>query len=235
VKAVILAGGFGTRMGADTASRPKALVEVGEHPIIWHILKIYEAHGIDDFVVCAGYSGQLLADYFAQERSEPWRVRVVDTGEGTPTAGRLRRVRSVIGDETFYLTYGDGVANIDITRLRQFHHEQGLLATVTAVHPRLPFGVVTFNGQGNAVGFQEKPRLPDVWVNSGFFVLEPRALDYIERDDESWEEGPLTRLAAAGQLTAYRHEGFWQCMDSPADRERLERLWRDGAAPWKVW
>lgn len=234
MKAVILAGGFGTRMGAETASRPKALVDVGEHPIIWHILKIYEAHGIDDFVVCAGYSGHLLTEYFAREH-EPWRVQVVDTGEGTPTAGRLRRVRDLIGSGTFFLTYGDGVANIDITRLLAFHREQGLLATVTAVHPRLPFGIVTFNGGGSAVRFEEKPRLPDVWVNSGFFVVEPRALDYIERDEESWEEGPLTRLAAAGQLTAYRHEGFWQCMDSPADRDRLERLWRDGSAPWKVW
>lgn len=235
MKAVILAGGFGTRMGAETASRPKTLVEVGEHPIIWHILKMYQAHGVDDFVICAGYAGDLIADYFGRERGEGWRVQVVDTGEGTATAGRLQRVRKEIGDETFCLTYGDGVANVDVGRLVAFHRQQGLLATVTAVHPRLPFGVVTFSGDGAAVAFQEKPRLPDVWVNSGFFVVEPRALDYVVREDESWEEGPLTRLAADGQLAAYRHEGFWQCMDTPTDRELLDRLWRAGGAPWKVW
>lgn len=234
MKAVILAGGLGTRMGAETATRPKTLVEIGEHPIIWHILKIYAAHGVDDFVVCAGYAGERIAEYFARERDERWRVRVVDTGEGTATAGRLRRVRDVIGDDTFYMTYGDGVANVDLGRLLAYHREQGLLATVTAVHPRLPFGVVTFGGNG-AVSFQEKPRLPDIWVNSGFFVVEPRALDYVARDDESWEEGPMTRLAADRQLAGYRHDDFWQCMDTPTDRERLERMWRSGEAPWKVW
>jgi glucose-1-phosphate cytidylyltransferase len=236
VKTVILAGGLGTRMGAETASRPKALVEVGEHPIIWHILKIYQVQGMNDFVVCAGYGGSQIVDYFAGQQAERWRVRILDTGEGTATAGRLRRVREAIGDAPFCLTYGDGVANLDIARLLAFHRSHGLLATVTAVRPRLPFGVVTFGPDGRtAVGFEEKPQLPDLWVNSGFFVVEPQALDYAERDDESWEEGPLTRLAAEGQLAAYRHEGFWQCMDTPVDRERLDRLWRAGEAPWKVW
>jgi glucose-1-phosphate cytidylyltransferase len=186
--------------------------------------------------VCAGYAGHQLSEYFERERDERWRVRVVDTGERTATSGRLRRVRDVIGDETFCLTYGDGVADLNVGTLLDFHRTHGLLATVTAVQPRMPFGVVTFGGNGSvAVGFQEKPRLPHVWVNSGFFVVEPRALDYIECDDQPWEEGPLTRLAADGQLAAYRHEGFWQCMDVPPDRDRLDGLWRAGHPPWKVW
>jgi len=236
VKAVILAGGFGTRMGVETASRPKALVEIGGRPILWHILKIYEAHGITDFVVCAGYAGHLIAEYFDRPHDERWRVRVADTGEGTATAGRLRRVRDIIGDDTFCLTYADGVADVDVRKLIAFHRRQGRLATVTAVQPRLPYGVVTFSRNGSAsVGFQEKPRLPDMWVNSGFFVVEPKAIDYVESDDQAWEAGPLTRLAAEGQLAGYRHEGFWQCMDAPPDRDRLDELWRGGQAPWKVW
>ncbi len=236
MKAVILAGGFGTRMRAETASRPKALVEVGGRPIIWHILKIYEAQGVDEFIICAGYAAQRLVDHFAAEQSERWRVTVADTGERTATAGRLRQVRNLIGEETFHLTYGDGVADLDLASLVAHHRAQGLLATVTAAHPRLPFGVVSFADAGTAgpVRFEEKPRMPALWVNSGFFVVEPRALDYIASDAESWEEGPLTRLSDAGQLAAYRHEGFWQNMDAPADRDRLDRLWRDGHAPWNI-
>jgi glucose-1-phosphate cytidylyltransferase len=236
MKAVILAGGLGTRMGDATASRPKPLVEVGGRPILWHILKAYDAHGVSDFVVCAGYAGQLLVDYAARQRDEGWRLQVVDTGETTPTGGRLLRSRQEIGDGTFCLTYGDGVSNVDISSLVAFHRRQGKLATVTAVQPRLPFGVITFPGDGSSiVGFQEKPRLDDVWVNGGFFVVEPGALDYIEREDEAWEEGPMTRLAQAGELAAFKHEGFWQCMDAPRDRQMLEDLWRGGKAPWKVW
>jgi glucose-1-phosphate cytidylyltransferase len=236
MKAVILAGGLGTRMGHETATRPKPLVDVGGHPLLWHILKIYQAHGIEDFVVCAGYAGEQIAAYFAEERGERWRVRVVDTGETTPTGGRLRRVRDLVGDGTFCLTYGDGVADVDITRLIAFHRGHGGLATVTTVSPRLPFGLVTFAGDGQHVsGFEEKPRLPGVWVNSGFFVLEPAALNYIERDDQAWEEQPLARLAAEGHLTGYQHEGYWQCMDAPRDRQLLEELWQGHKAPWKVW
>jgi glucose-1-phosphate cytidylyltransferase len=236
VKAVILAGGLGTRMGDDTVARPKPLVEIGGRPILWHILKIYEAHGILDFIICAGYAGNTIAEYFAQDLGEPWRVDVVDTGETTATAGRLRRVRDRLGDEAFCMTYGDGVGDVDIRALVDLHRREGRLATLTAAHPRVPFGVVTFpaNGSG-AVGFAEKPILTDMWLNSGFFVLEPRALDYVERDDEHWERGPMTGLARDGQLAAYRHEGFWQCMDAPRDRQMLETLWRDGNAPWKVW
>jgi glucose-1-phosphate cytidylyltransferase len=235
MKAVILAGGMGTRMGDATASRPKPLVDVGGHPILWHILRIYQAHGISDFVVCAGYSGQMLTDYFTRDRGDGWCVEVVDTGETTATGGRLRRVRDVVGDETFFLTYGDGVADVDISKLLAFHREQGKLVTVTAVQPSMPFGVITFSNDGTgAIEFQEKPRLKDIWVNSGFFVVEPAALDYVTRDDEAWEDGPLTRLAAQGQLAAYKHTGFWQCMDTPRDREVLEDLWYSGHAPWKA-
>jgi glucose-1-phosphate cytidylyltransferase len=236
VKAVVLAGGLGTRMGQETVSRPKPLVEIGGHPIIWHILKIYEAHGINDFVICSGYAGHLLSEYFDREQGESWRVQVVDTGDTTATAGRLRRVRHLLGDAAFCLTYGDGVADVDVSKLVDFHRREGKLATVTAAHPRLPFGVVRFSGNGTAaVGFEEKPRAVDLWVNCGFFVVEPRALDYISGDDESWEEGPMTRLAQEGQLAGYRHEGFWQCMDAPRDRTLLDELWRGGSAPWKVW
>ena len=235
MKAVILAGGLGTRMGDETISRPKPLVEVGGHPILWHILKIYQAHGIDDFIVCAGYAGHLIAEYFDRSSDERWRVKVIDTGESTATGGRLRRIRDVIGDATFCMTYGDGVANVDLARLVDFHRRHAKLVTVTAVHPRLPFGVVTFSENGNhAVAFQEKPVHKDLWINSGFFVIEPAALDYID-DDEPWEQGPMTRLAGSGELTAFKHEGFWQCMDAPQDRQVLEQLWRGGSAPWKVW
>jgi glucose-1-phosphate cytidylyltransferase len=236
MKAVILAGGFGTRMGDATAVRPKPLVEVGGRPIIWHILKGFEAYGISDFVVCAGYAGEYLQEYFERACDEPWRVQVVDTGETTATGGRLRRVRALVADAPFCMTYGDGVADVDLTALVAFHRGQGKLATLTAVHPRLPFGVVTFGaGDGSAVGFAEKPLQADLWVNSGFFVLEPGALDYATRDDEHWERGPMAGLARDGQLAGYRHEGFWQCMDTPRDRDLLEALWREGHAPWKVW
>jgi len=236
MKAVILAGGFGTRMGEETAARPKPLVEVGGRPILWHILKMYEAHGISDFVICAGYAGHRITEYFERERGESWRVQVVDTGEGTATGGRVRRAAQAIGDDTFCMTYGDGVASLDIGELVAFHRREGKLVTVTAVQPRLPFGVVTFPEDGSHdVGFEEKPRLTNLWVNGGFFVVEPRALTYIEGDDEPWEEGPMTRLAAEGQLAALKHEGFWQCMDAPRDRRALEDLWNGGKAPWKVW
>ena len=236
MKAIVLAGGLGTRMGDETASRPKPLVEVGGRPILWHILKIYQAHGISDFVICAGFAGHLISEYFDREQNGGWRVQVVDTGEATATGGRLRRARGIIGDETFCMTYGDGVADVDVTGLIDFHRRQRKLVTVTAVQPRLPFGVVTFSQNGSGkVSFQEKPRLPDLWVNSGFFVIEPGALDYIEGDSQVWEEAPLARLAGEGLLAAYKHGGFWQCMDAPRDRQLLEDLWQENRAPWKIW
>lgn len=235
MKAVILAGGLGTRMGDETADRPKPLVEVGKHPILWHVLKIYEAQGIDDFVVCAGHAGQQIEEYFTQDRGERWRVRVVDTGEAG-TGGRLRRVRNVIGDETFFLTYADGVADINLSALLAFHRERARLVTVTAVEPISPFGVIRFSeNEAGTVGFKEKPRLEGVWVNSGFFVVEPAALDFIDHDEQAWENGPLERIADKGQLSAFKHVGFWQCMDTPRDRQVLEELWREGRARWRVW
>lgn len=236
MKAVILAGGLGTRMGHETAFRPKPLIEVGGRPILWHILQAYRTHGIDDFVVCTGYAGHLITEYVERERDEHWRVEVVDTGETTATGGRLRRVRDRLGDATFCMTYGDGVADVNISGLIEFHRQQSALVTVTTVQPRLPFGLVTFREDGVGVAeFHEKPRLEHLWVNAGFFVMEPRALDYVERDDQAWEAGPMTRLARDGRLAAYKHRGFWQCMDTPRDRECLERLWHEGGAPWKVW
>lgn len=236
MKAVILAGGLGTRMGAETAEQPKPLLQVGDKPILWHILKIYQAHGIADFIICAGYNAHLIAEYFEQERGEPWRIEVKDTGDGTATGGRLRRVRPLLGEQTFCMTYGDGVADVDVTGLVAFHRRENRLVTVTAAQPRLPFGVVSFaSAGGNGVGFEEKPRLPGLWVNSGFFVIEPAALDAVESDDEPWEQAPMSRLAAAGQVSGYRHTGFWQCMDAPRDRQLLTDLWLGQEAPWKIW
>jgi glucose-1-phosphate cytidylyltransferase len=223
-------------MGHETATRPKPLVDVGGQPMLWHILKIYQAHGISDFIICAGYAGNQISEYFDRVTDEPWRVQVVDTGETTPTGGRLRRVRHLLGDETFCLTYGDGVADVNIRKLIEFHRSHGALATVTTASPRLPFGLVTFRKDGRHVaGFEEKPRMADVWVNSGFFVLEPAALDYIEYDDEAWEERPLTRLAQDGHMFGYKHRGYWQCMDAPRERQLLDELWQRGKAPLKVW
>jgi glucose-1-phosphate cytidylyltransferase len=236
MKAVILAGGQGTRMGEETQLRPKPLVEVGGRPIIWHILKLYQYYGINDFIVCAGYAGEMLADHFASETNEAWRVQVVDTGLHTATGGRLKRIRHMLGDETFCMTYGDGVADVDIHALLEFHRTHRKLVTVTAVQPTLPFGVINFHTlAGGTVGFEEKPRLHAVWVNSGFFVIEPRALDVISGDDEAWENGPLEHLAHEGQLAAFRHEGFWHCMDTPKDRQVLEDLWKTDRASWKLW
>jgi glucose-1-phosphate cytidylyltransferase len=236
MKAVILAGGQGTRMGEETQLRPKPLVEVGGRPIIWHILKLYQHYGFHDFIVCAGYAGDMLADHFAHERDENWRVQVVDTGLHTATGGRLKRIRHMLGDETFCMTYGDGVADVDLKSLLEFHRTHRKLVTVTAVQPTLPFGVINFHTlAGGTVGFEEKPRLHAVWVNSGFFVIEPRALDVISGDDEAWENGPLEHLAHDGQLAAFRHEGFWHCMDTPKDRQVLEDLWKTDRASWKLW
>jgi glucose-1-phosphate cytidylyltransferase len=209
---------------------------VGGRPIIWHILKLYQHYGFHDFIVCAGYAGDMLADHFAHERDENWRVQVVDTGLHTATGGRLKRIRHMLGDETFCMTYGDGVADVDLKSLLEFHRTHRKLVTVTAVQPTLPFGVINFHTlAGGTVGFEEKPRLHAVWVNSGFFVIEPRALDVISGDDEAWENGPLEHLAHDGQLAAFRHEGFWHCMDTPKDRQVLEDLWKTDRASWKLW
>jgi glucose-1-phosphate cytidylyltransferase len=257
VKAVILAGGFGTRLSEETAIRPKPLVEIGGRPIIWHIMSIYAAHGVDDFIVCCGYRGELLKEYFLnfgrwgadltvdlgtdhvlvhRRARESWRVTLVDTGLDTMTGGRVRHVRDHL-DGTFFLTYGDGVSDVSITELLRFHREQEALATLTAVQPPGRFGALTLHhDQDRITSFHEKPSGGDggdeAWINGGFFVVEPEALDYIDGPSTVWEREPLERLASEGHLAAYRHSGFWQPMDTLRDKHLLEDLWQQGEAPW---
>ena len=258
MKAVILAGGYGTRISEESGLRPKPMVEIGGRPILWHIMKTYAHHGITEFVICCGYKGHLIKQYFADyflhnadvtvrldrnelkvhaTAAEPWTVTLVDTGPETMTGGRLRRVRAHLNDETFCLTYGDGVSDVDIRASIGYHRQQRTLATLTAVRQPGRFGVFNLaDDEGRVKSFTEKPEgglTP--WVNGGFFVLEPAVLDYIDGDDTSWERGPLERLAAEGQLAAYRHHGFWQPMDTLRDRNLLEGLWQSGNAEWKVW
>lgn len=259
MKAVILAGGYGTRLSEETTIRPKPMVEIGGRPILWHIMKIFSAHGIHDFIICCGYKGYMIKEYFANyylhqsditfdlrtntrethsNGAEPWRVTLIDTGDGTMTGGRLKRVQSYIGDETFCFTYGDGVSDIDVTRLVSFHREQGTHATLTAVQPPGRFGAFTLEAhQARIQSFKEKPKggLDGAWVNGGFFVLEPEVFDYIEGDATVWEQEPMQRLAQDGELSAYRHTGFWHPMDTLKDKNDLENLWQTRQAPWKVW
>lgn len=257
MKVVILAGGLGTRLSEETDVKPKPMVEIGGRPILWHIMKIYSAHGINDVIVCCGYRGYVIKEYFANyflhmsdvtfdvannrmevhnKRAEPWRITLVDTGDDTMTGGRLRRVREYLDDETFCFTYGDGVGDIDIGRLISFHRDEKVLATMTAVKPPGRFGAISLEpGQRRIDAFREKPRGDGTFINGGFFVLEPGAIDYIAGDDTTWERQPLEALARSGNLAAYAHEGFWQPMDTLRDRKLLEDLWASGSAPWKVW
>ena len=255
MKAVILAGGLGSRLSEETALRPKPMVEIGGKPMLWHIMKIYASHGIDEFVICLGYKGYLIKEYFAnyylhtcdvsfdlakgeievhRSETEPWRVTLVDTGEQTMTGGRLKRVLSYLGQEDFCFTYGDGVADVDITALIAFHRERGMLATVTGVQPPGRFGALNVDGE-RVREFEEKPRGDGSWANGGFFVLSPAVEQYISGDDTVWEREPMGALAREGKLACYRHEGFWQPMDTPRDRTHLEQLWQSGAAPWRTW
>jgi glucose-1-phosphate cytidylyltransferase len=255
VKAVILAGGLGTRISEETQVRPKPMVEIGGRPILWHIMKLYSHHGIHDFVICLGHRGYVIKEYFAnyflhmsdvtfdlaanrmqvhERHAEPWRVTLVDTGEATMTGGRLRRVRGYVGEETFCLTYGDGLSDVDLGALVAFHRAEGRLATITAVQPPGRFGALQTESS-RVTGFREKPQGDGGWINGGFFVLERGVFDLIEGDDTVWERAPLERLAAMGQLAAFRHAGFWQPMDTLRDRTQLEALWASGSAPWKVW
>lgn len=256
MKAVILAGGLGTRLSEETSTRPKPMVEIGEKPILWHIMKIYSAHGINDFVICCGYKGYVIKEYFAnyflhtsnvtfdlernrmeihQNHAEPWRVTLVDTGENTMTGGRLRRVREYLQDEeTFCFTYGDGVADVDITKLLAFHREHGKAATLTAAYPPGRFGALDI--QNHFVqSFKEKPKGDGASVNAGFFVLSPSVIDLIAGDETTWEQEPLEMLASRGELAAFQHVGFWQPMDTLRDKMQLDELWKSGKAPWKVW
>ncbi len=256
MKAVILAGGLGTRISEESHLKPKPMIEIGGKPILWHIMKIYSHHGIQDFVICLGYKGYAIKDFFAnyflhtsdvtfdmrnnqmevhQNYSEPWRVTLVDTGDDSMTGGRLRRVgRFVEGEEAFCFTYGDGVADVDIRALVAFHRRHGRSATVTAVQPPGRYGALDLNGS-RVNGFAEKPRGDGGWINGGFFVLSPEVLPYIADDSTAWEAEPLERLAAEGQLQAYQHQGFWHAMDTLRDKNHLEQLWQTGEAPWKLW
>jgi glucose-1-phosphate cytidylyltransferase len=255
VKAVILAGGLGTRLSEETTVRPKPMIEIGGKPVLWHILKIYSHHGINEFVICLGYKGYLVKEYFANyflhqsdvtfdlarnemqvhhRHAEPWRVTLVDTGEATQTGGRLRRAAEFLGDETFCFTYGDGLSDVDVRAEIAFHRERGTLATVCAVQPPGRFGAIDLDGH-RISRFTEKPQGDGSWINGGFFVLEPAVLRYIQDDQSVWEREPLERLAADGQLSAFVHRGFWQPMDTLRDKIRLEELWQGGNAPWKQW
>jgi glucose-1-phosphate cytidylyltransferase len=260
MKAVILAGGYGTRISEESGIRPKPMVEIGGKPILWHIMKIYAHHGINEFIICCGYKGYMIKEFFAnyfvqmsditidmannkmevlQKNVEPWKVTLVDTGEGTMTGGRIRRVREYIGEETFCLTYGDGVSDINVSESIEFHRKNKSLATLTAVQQPGRFGAFTLHeGQDNVDSFREKPKggeTENAWINGGFFVVEPKAIDYITEDATVWEREPLEIMARTGKLGAYRHLGFWQPMDTLRDKQMLESLWTRDEAPWKCW
>lgn len=255
MKAVILAGGLGTRISEESHLKPKPMIEIGGKPILWHVMKIYSHYGINEFVICLGYKGYVVKEYFAnyflhmsdvtfdmhsnemevhQKHVEPWRVTLVDTGETTLTGGRLKRVAKYIGSESFCLTYGDGVADVDVGALVGFHKKHGSKATVTAIQPPGRYGALNLDGSVVS-SFQEKPAGDGAWINGGFFVLEPAVLDLIEGDNYSWESTPLMQLADEGSLRAYQHRGFWQAMDTLRDKNQLEDLWATGKPPWKVW
>ncbi len=257
MKAVILAGGLGTRISEETSVRPKPMVEIAGKPILWHIMKIYAAHGINEFIICCGYKGYVIKEYFANYflhmsdvtfdmrfnqmnihsgYAEPWKVTLVDTGDNSMTGGRLRRVKEHIGKETFCFTYGDGVSDVNIKELIEYHKEQKTLATLTATRPAGRFGAIAFAEDENKItSFREKQDGDGAWINGGYFVLEPEVIDYIADDSTVWEKEPLEKLAASNQLSAYRHTGFWQPMDTLRDKNYLEDLWKKDKAPWKVW
>jgi glucose-1-phosphate cytidylyltransferase len=257
VKAVILAGGLGTRISEETALKPKPMVEIGGKPILWHIMKLYSSYGINDFVICCGYKGYVIKEYFAnyflhmsdvtfdmsknsmevhERYAEPWRVTLVDTGEFTMTGGRLKRVAQYLKDEeSFCFTYGDGVGDVNIRKLIEFHKNRGLLATLTSVYPPGRFGALDIQKDDQVTTFKEKPKGDGAQINGGFFVLSPKVIDLIDDDKTVWEQDPLEALANSKQLNAYRHSGFWQPMDTLRDKQLLEDLWAAGKAPWKVW
>ncbi len=256
MKAVILAGGLGTRLSEETDLKPKPMVEIGGKPILWHIMKIYSAHGINDFIICCGYKGYVIKEYFAnyflhqsdvtfcmrsnqmevhQKRAEPWQVTLVDTGDNSMTGGRLKRVAEYIeNEEVFFFTYGDGVSDINIRKSLDFHQSHGRLATLTATYPQGRFGALNINAT-EVNSFKEKPKGDGGMINGGFFVLSPKVLDYIQDDSTTWEQSPLNQLAADKQLMAFEHHGFWQPMDTLHDKHQLQKLWKEKQAPWKIW
>lgn len=256
MKVVILAGGLGTRISEETHSKPKPMVLIGDKPIIWHIMKIYSYYGFNDFVICLGYKGEFIKEYFANyvrnnsdimmdyengnilyfnSQSEPWKISLIDTGSATMTGGRIKRIQPYIGDEPFMLTYGDGVTDLPLPNLVNFHKSHGKLATLTAVQPLGRFGALMIGEDGTVNRFNEKMKGDGQWVNGGFFVLQPEVFDYLTDDETVFEQGPLVNLARSGQLLAYRHNGFWYAMDTLRDKNHLQTLWESGAAPWKLW
>lgn len=256
MKVVILAGGYGTRIAEESSVRPKPMVEIGGKPILWHIMKIFSVHGFNNFIICAGYKGHIIKEYlsnnyknsdlnlsFNNDKVEVindgvdiWKVMVADTGEKTMTGGRLKKIKKYLGDKPFFLTYGDGVADVDLKELLKFHKSMGVLATVTAVQPEGRWGILNLSkGQGIVKSFREKPKNGGSWINGGFFVLDPRVIDYIKNDDTVFEQEPMMRLVEDGQLAAFRHKGFWMCMDTLRDKNVLEDLWQKGKALWKIW
>lgn len=256
MKAVILAGGLGTRIAEESDTKPKPMVEIGGNPLIWHVMKTYAHHGIKDFVICLGYKGYVIKEFFfnyyrhmsnmtidlktgehriLNSNAEDWRITLVDTGPETMTGGRLKRIASYLGNETFCLTYGDGLADIDITAELEFHRRHGKLATVAAVQPPGRFGVLNIDAASEVSSFEEKPSDEIGWINGGFFILEPGVIQYIKGDSTSWEREPLTNIAKDGQLAAYHHTGFWQPCDTLRDKRELESLWIEGRAPWRIW
>jgi len=256
MKAVILAGGLGTRISEETHIKPKPMIEIGGRPILWHIMKLYSAHGVNDFIICCGYKGYVIKEYFAnyflhmsdvtfdmsenimtvhKKKAEPWSVTLIDTGDDTQTGGRLKRVAPYLKDEKeFCFTYGDGLSNVDISSMIQLHQEHGKLATITAVQPPGRYGALQIDGK-QVTGFFEKPRGDGGMINGGFFVLSPKVLNLIENDYTSWENEPLSQLAETGEMIAYEHNGFWQAMDTLRDKKQLEQLWSSNKAPWRVW
>lgn len=255
MKAVILAGGRGTRISEESQLRPKPMIEIGNRPILWHVMKLYSAAGINEFIICAGYRGYMIKEYFAnyflhmsnvtfdvsrnemhvhEAKAEPWRVTVLDTGEATMTGGRLKRTAEFLGGEDFCFTYGDGLSDVDIRASIAFHRSHGRLVTVTAVQPPGRFGALSIAENGLAE-FKEKPAGDGAWINAGFFVASPKALDYVEGDDTIWEYGPMEKLGTNGQLAAFKHRGFWHAMDTLRDKVHLEDMWASGKVPWKTW
>ncbi|SMF67554.1 glucose-1-phosphate cytidylyltransferase [Paenibacillus uliginis N3/975] len=257
MKVVILAGGYGTRISEESHLKPKPMIEIGHRPILWHILKIYSSYGFNDFIICLGYKGFVIKEYFANyflhesdvtfdfrngnqnithnHSAEPWKVTLVNTGIDTMTGGRIKRIQPYISNEPFFLTYGDGVSNVDIHKLLDFHKMNGRLATVTSTQPEGRFGILDIDDHSQVRGFQEKPKGDHSWINGGFFVLQPEIFNYIEGDHTVFEKEPLEQLAKDGELTAYKHNGFWHPMDTLRDKNYLESLWANNKAPWKVW
>jgi glucose-1-phosphate cytidylyltransferase len=257
MKAVILAGGFGTRISEESHLRPKPMIEIGGMPILWHIMKVFSAYGVNEFVICAGYKQEFIKDWFANyylhtsdvtfdfadggrmdihaNASEPWKVTVVDTGLNTMTGGRIKRIAPFVGDEPFFMTYGDGVADVDLDALFDFHKKSGRIATITGVLVTQRFGVLDIDADGAINEFREKKDTDGGVINGGYMVLDPKVFDYIDGDSTVFEQDPLNRLAAEGQLCAYRHEGFWKCMDTQREKMQLEEMWASGRAPWKIW